>query len=553
MNAFNDALKEANRFFESHGLTGATAPRDSTHGDVACPAFALAKKRGANPVEMAQKIVEEFAPTENYSKAAAVNGYVNLFFSDAFLARAVAECIEAGKNYGSSSEGNGRTMVIDYSSPNIGKPLHIGHIRSTILGDSIKRLKKFTGWNAVGANYLCEAGKQVAALMYGLKHYGVEPKTRSDLLDVYVRISKETEGDESVARGVREVLAKMESGEPVLEKELALVRGVSLKGFDENYSLLNVSFEEKVFDSGLVPTAKKIVEECIQKKIAFKDEGGEIVADLEEHGLPNLVLLRSNNTTLYSTRDLALADRHFEEHEFDEALYVTASEQNNHFRQVFKILELLGRPYAGRLNHLGFGLIFLPEGKLSTREGRVLGLKETLDSAIQAARKRVQQNASLTEDEKESVARVVGVGATKFAVLRVSPEKNIVFDAEEATRFEGYTSAFLQYSAVRCTSILEKGGSFRAVKGGFNDEERALASKIIGFPRAVSQAAQAGRPHQICGYLLELAEAFSSFYSKHSVLNDDEHRDKRLALVKAARTVLENGLALLGIDCPEKM
>ncbi len=553
MNALDDALKEANRFFDSHGLTGATVPRDSSHGDVACPAFSAAKKKGVDPRKLAEEIASRFEATQTFSRASATNGYVNLFFSDAFLARAVAECVETGKEYGSSSEGNGGTMVIDYSSPNIGKPLHIGHIRSTILGDSIKRLKKFTGWNAVGANYLCEAGKQVAALMYGLKHYGVTPKSRADLLDVYVRISKEMEDDESVARGVREVLTKMESGEPVLEKELALVRDVSLKGFDENYSLLNVSFEENVFDSDLVPAAKKIVEECIQQKIAFKDEGGETVADLEEHGLPNLVLLRSNNTTLYSTRDLALADRHFEEHEFDEALYVTASEQNNHFRQVFKILELLGRPYDGRLKHLGFGLIFLPEGKLSTREGRVLGLKETLDSAIKAARKRVQQNASLTEDEKESVARVVGVGATKFAVLRVSPEKNIVFDAEEATRFEGYTSAFLQYSAVRCTSILEKGGSFRAVKGSFNDEERALASKIIGFPRAVSQAAQAERPHRICGYLLELAEAFSSFYSKHSVLNDGEHRDKRLALVNAARTVLENGLALLGIDCPEKM
>ncbi|PJD01493.1 arginine--tRNA ligase [Candidatus Micrarchaeota archaeon CG10_big_fil_rev_8_21_14_0_10_54_18] len=553
MTAFGNALEEATAFFESKGLRGVIIPRERSHGDVACPAFAPAKEKGLDPRSLAEDIASEFKATQNFSRAVAENGYVNLFFSDAFLAKAIRECVEAGAQYGSSGAGNGKTIVIDYSSPNVGKPLHIGHIRSTILGDSIKRLKAFTGWNAIGSNYLCEAGKQVASLMYGLKHYGVTPKSEADLLNVYVRISKEMDEDESTAEEVRAVLEKMESGEIVLRDELAVVRDVSVKGFNQNYGLLGVSFEEELFDSDLIPAAKKCVEEALRKNVAFTDEGGEVVVALEKHGLPNLVLLRSNGTTLYSTRDLALADRRFKEHEFDEALYVTASEQNNHFRQVFKILELMGRPYADELKHLGFGLIFLPEGKLSTREGRVLGLKETLDAAIASAGERVKDNERLNQDQKKEVAKIVGVGATKFAVLRVSPEKNITFNPEEATRFEGYTGAFLQYAAVRCSSILEKGGSFGTVQGEFNEEECALAAKIALFSRTVQHASDSMRPHELCDYLLDLANAFTSFYSKHSVLNDEPHKQKRLTLVKATRTVLENGLNLLGIECPEKM
>ncbi len=241
MAAFGDALREANAFFESKGLRGVIVPRERGHGDFACPAFAAAKKKKADPRKLAEKIASEFKPTKTFSKAVAMNGYVNLFFSDAFLARAVNECVEAGAGYGSSNAGKGKTIVIDYSSPNVGKPLHIGHIRSTILGDSIKRLKAFTGWNAIGSNYLCEAGKQVASLMYGLKRYGVTPRSGKDLLDVYVRVSKEMDEDESTAEEVRSVLEKMESGEIVLRDELAAVRRVSIEGFNRNYDLLGIS------------------------------------------------------------------------------------------------------------------------------------------------------------------------------------------------------------------------------------------------------------------------------------------------------------------------
>ena len=550
----DDALAEARRAVKkTAGFEPVPAkPKQGGYGDVAFPCFEQAAKSEKKPQELAKEIAAKLKELKHFEKAEAANGFVNLYYSQAFYA---AVLDELKKGYG-AAKAAGKTVVIDYSSPNVGKPLHVGHIRSTILGDALARLYERQGWKAVRSNYLCEAGKQVAMLMTALEEFGAESvKTERDLLDYYVRISKLVKDDEKLAEKARLNLEKMESGDKSVARALARVREISIKPIRDNYELLGVKFDEELFDSDLVPAAKEIVAEAVKKKIAFKDMQGETVVSLEDYGMPNFIVLRSNNTTLYSTRDLALADYRYEKRAFDECVYVTATEQNLHFKQVFKTLELLGREYAPRLKHLGFGLISIPEGKLSTREGRVLLLEDFLKAAIETAREEVRARQDYPEKEVEKIAGEVAIGATKFAVLRVSPEKGIVFNPSEITRFEGHTGAFLQYSVVRCRGILEKAGAFNYKGGGsFNNEERALLERLSRFPSVCAESCRHKQPHLLCEYLLETADAYSAFYTACPVLKAPAgEREKRLAIVKATLTVLEEGLDLLGIQAPEKM
>ena len=543
-------------------------PRHREQGDLAFACFEAAKKSGRNPVELAKQIALSVSSelTPEFSSCEAVNGFVNFFFSDSLLRQAVEEALALRGEYGFGVEGKGKTAVIDYSSPNVGKPLHVGHIRSTILGDSFKRLLRARGWKVVGSNFLGEAGTQVAMLLVGLRKYGVQTLSdEKELVDYYVRINKEAEGDEELAREVRRVLEAMENGDERVAAELKRVRQASLPPLEKNYGLLGVSFEETLFDTDFALAAKPLVEEAVAKKIAFKEETGETVARLEQCGLPNVVLLRSNGTTLYSSRDLALADWRWKKHGFDECIYVTGADQNTHFRQVFKILELLGRPYAGRLKHVGFGLICLPEGKFSTREGRIVLLEDLLAAASEEARKEIVERRKHTEErtggeysekEVEETARAIGVGATKFAFLRVGAEKNIVFDLKKVVSFEGDTGAYVQYTLVRCLNILRKAGDAQPVfSGRLALEEKRLARSLADYPLVVSCAAASLAPHLVCDYLLKLCADLSSFYEACPVLKAEssETMARRLALVKATSIVLENGLGLLGISTPKRM
>ncbi|HII38969.1 TPA: arginine--tRNA ligase [Candidatus Micrarchaeota archaeon] len=552
----------------SRALASVERPRQREQGDLAFACFAAAKELSRNSKELAEKMAAEITPRlgEEFARCEAVNGFVNFFFSEGLLDSAVSEALKQGPKYGSGTEGNGKTVTIDYSSPNVGKPLHVGHIRSTILGDSIKRLLRLRGYNAIGSNYLCEAGTQVAMLLVGLRKYGATNiRDEKELVDYYVRINKEIEGNPELKEEVRTALEGMEDGDAQVEKELKRVRELSLAPLEKNYELLGVSFEEEIFDSSLSLPAKAAAAEAVKKGIAFKDKNGETVADLEHYGLPNLVILRSNGTTLYSTRDLALADWRWKKHGFDKCIYVTGSDQNAHFRQFFKILEILGRPYSKRLQHVGYGLISLPEGKFSTRKGRIVFLSDLLDDATQEAKNEILARRQKTEErtgeeysEKEmnKAAAAVGVGATKFAFLRVGADKNIVFDTKRVVSFEGDTGAYVQYTLVRCRNILHKAGELKpALKGGMQEEERRLARTLADYPLTMKAAARSLAPHSVCDYLLKLCADFSSFYESCPVLKAETKQAavRRLALVKTTATVLENGLEILGIVAPKKM
>ncbi|MFH1257928.1 MAG: arginine--tRNA ligase, partial [Candidatus Micrarchaeota archaeon] len=435
-------------------------PRDPSHGDLSSPiSFRLASIAKKSPVEIADKLAAEINSRKmpNFSTASSINGFLNFSFSEKFLHSSLKEPLSKKGKFGSGTTGKGKKVVVEYSSPNIGKPMHIGHIRSTILGDTVANILESNGYKVVRSNYLCEAGKQTAKLLLSLQLFGKEKiETEKDLLELYVRIHKEMETKPELDAKAQELVSLMELGDHATLKQLSKVRKLSTSPFHKNYSLLGVDFDEEVYDSDYVEDGRKIANEALEKGIAFMDKNGETVASLEKFSLPNLIIIRSNGTTLYSTRDLGLADRDFRKYKFDRRIYVTASEQNLHFQQVFAILKALGKPYASNLHHIGFGLISLEEGKLSTREGRVLLLEDVIKDAISLALEEVKLRQQYSEKDAAEIAEIVGIAALKYSVLRISSEKDIKFSLREAVKFDGNTAAYLQYTCVRAKNIMKK-------------------------------------------------------------------------------------------------
>ena len=547
-------------------------PKDLALGDFAYSgAFELAKKVKKPPVQLGEEIagkVNELlkgGESQFVGSANAVRGYVNLSLSEKFFEHSANEAAALGGEYGRGMDGAGKSAVVEYSQPNVGKPMHVGHIRSTILGGSVKRLLAFQGYKAIGFNYLGDSGAQVAKLILATKVLREQLPTitsEKDLLAYYVAIHKKIEEKPELEVEAQTILKKMELGDLEVMPEVERIRALSLPAFNKNYELLDVEFEEITGESTFIENAKKVVQECMDKGLAFKAETGEIVAKLEEHGLPNTILMRSNGTTIYASRDLALADYKWNKYK-PEILYIcTDSRQNLHFQQVFKLISLLGREYAARLTHQGFGFISLPEGLMSTREGRLVLLEEVLNQAIEAAKKEINESrkGEYTPEQVEGIARAVGIASTKFAVLRVAPEKNVVFDFERMVRFSGDTGAYLQYMVVRTRGILTKAGSPPEEGKGVTfsklaPEERKLLRLLADFPQVVEHAAKRYLPHVLCEHLLEVAAAFSELYEKLPVLKAESEslQQQRLRIVQATGTVMENGLALLGIRAPVRM
>jgi len=377
-------------------------------GDLAFACFPLAAIAKKNPEEIAEKISAEFneklgeKPPAFFWKAEALNGFVNFFFNDSFYARVLRESLE--RYYGESGEGKGKKIVVEFSQPNVGKPFHVGHIRSTILGDAVANLRESQGWKSVRMNYLGDSGAQVAKLLLAMELFKEKlPKITDEktMLEYYVKIHKEIAAKPELEEKAKEMLAKIESGDKGVMEKVRFIREKSYEAFQKNYDLLGVKFDVVTGESEFVEDGKKIAGEALKKKIAFVDAGGETVVKLEPHGLPNFIVLRSNGTTLYSTRDLALADFKKKKFGFDESVVFTASEQNLYFKQITRTLELLGRDYAKNYKHVGFGLISLREGRLSTREGRVVFLEDVLNQAVAYAREEIEK---IAEGQKQSIA-----------------------------------------------------------------------------------------------------------------------------------------------------
>ncbi len=538
-------------------------PRDSSLGDFAFPCFPLAKKLRKAPPAIAQDLVAGLAIEEVSAEAA--GPYVNFRIDRAALARSVLERIEAeGARYGGSDEGAGKTVVIDMSSPNIAKPMHVGHLRSTIIGAALQRLHESLGYRTVAINHIGDWGSQFGKLVTAVRRWGdtveLESEPIRSLLALYVRYHEEEESDPTLAEEASLAFQELESGE---EGEVRSIwrhlTELSLEEFDKIYGRLGVTFDYVRGEAFYEPYLDQTVERIRASGITEESQGALIVS-LEEVGdnMPPCLLRKTDGTTLYATRDLAALFHRWDEFAFDRALYVVGSEQRLHFRQLKAVLTRMGLEWEPRIQHVDFGMLRLPEGKLSTRKGQVIFLDELLDKAVAEARRIIaEKNPDL--GEADEVAEQVGVGAVVFHDLKKERVKDVVFEWKEVLSFEGETGPYVQYSHARMASILRKAAE-RApdpaarVDYALLEEAAPLLIRMGRFPQVVRSAAEEGEPSTISQYLLELCRELNSWYVQNKVLGEDlSLTASRLALVRGAKIVISNGLRFLGVAAPEEM
>lgn len=538
--------------------------------------FSLSKimKKSPNEIalqikEIANKFLEKNEIDKRlFKKIDCAAGYLNFFGSDFYYSQAISQAARMSGEFGKSQNQNKIRYVVEFSSPNLGKPLHIGHIRGTVLGDSICNLLSSQLATVIRMNYPADAGTQIAQLIVAMRNFkDILPATdEMGLYEYYRKINEEIEKEPRLKEEANQVGMQIENGSKEIMQDLENINKVSFSALTKNYQLLSVNFDVVATESQFIQPGKQIVEECLEKGIAKKENDGSVVALLEDHGLSNTLLLKSNGTTLYFTRDLALADFKFSTLHFDNSLILTAMEQNLHFKQVKKMLELLQRPYFSNYNHMGFGLVFLKNAKMSTREGNVIFLKEVLNQAInQSVDEITKRKPEYDKEQVQEIANVLGVGALKFAFLKVSPERNMNFDPVASAQFEGDTGPYVQYTAVRAANIILKLNEISNFKNleisGISKEflwsleETELVQMIAIYPSVLHSAAKTQSPHVICDYLLKLAACFSKFYESKKVIEPSSpiETHSRAIMVIATYNVLLSGLAILGIKVPVKM
>lgn len=523
-------------------------------------AFKLAKIEKTSLERIAEKIKKDIEKSPWISSIQIVKGYVNVFLKRPFFTKNVVD--EAlREDYGVRDLGKGKTIVIDYSSPNVARPMHVGHLRSTILGGSLHRIYSLLGYRVVGINYLGDVGTQFGKLIYAYKKWvnlkALEKEPIKELFRLYVKFHAEAEKQPKLEEAAKEEYRKLEEGEEEHVKLWEKFRTLSIEGFKKIYDLFGINFDEISGESFYIEEAKKLAEELLKKRIAKIGEKGEeknaVIADLDKWGLNRPVLLKSDGTTLYLSRDLAALVDRCKKYRFHKAIYVVGREQALHFKQLFKIAELMGLP-CGNLYHLSFGHLRLPEGKMSTRKGRVIFAEEVLERAVNLAREEIKKRWN--EDRPEDALKI-GVAAVAYTILKSEPEKDIVFKWEKILSFEGETGPYLQYSLTRAKKILEKAGvEPNELPENFtvNSYEWELVKAIARFPLAVLQAAEKMRPHLLAKYAFSLADIFNKFYEKCPVLRSpSEKQELRLLLVKAFYNTMRKTLYLLLIPEPEQM
>lgn len=543
-------------------------PPKPEFGDVAFPCFDLAKKEGKSPKEVADGVLEKIKktlPKGTIKEANVMGGYVNFFFDwDKLSAELLKEIIKSDKRYGRPAKMKREKIMVEYSQPNPVHSMHIGHARGTFLGDALANTYEFMGHDVIRANYMNDCGLQVAKLVTAIKMWagGKKPEGKPDLWlwKYYVKFHEESEKDASLEEKARETLRLIDVEK---DKETTALRDKIVKwcieGFDQTYSSVGMKFDMYLHESDYRDKGKKIVERAMEEKLAFESEEKTIVADLEKHGMPGLVILRSDGTGLYQTSDLGMTVDKFEHYKVDKAIWVVASAQDLYFRQMKKLFELLGYEWHDRAIHFSFNLVRLPEGKMSSRKGIAVifddVIKKLGDMAYEEVNKR---NPDEPEEQKRRAAKAIGVGALKYAIEKVEPDKGITFDFKKMLSFEGNTGPYLQYAHTRCASILEKAGKAKGKPHApkeLKPQEIELVRLLSDFPRIVEQAAREMKINIICNYAYDVANAFSTFYNSCPVLKaeTDEQKDFRLGLVSATKIVLRNALGILGMDAIEKM
>ncbi|MBU0470003.1 MAG: arginine--tRNA ligase [Nanoarchaeota archaeon] len=533
-------------------------PPDPKLGDYAFPCFKL----GKNPKEEAEKLkeaIKEKLPSF-ILKIEAAGPYLNFFIKNKVIAEVtLTEVYKQAKRYGSSNFGKGQVIVMDYSHPNIAKPFGIGHLRSTVIGNSLYKTFQFLGYKPISVNHLGDWGTQFGKLIVAYTRWGDKKELEKDpikyLLKLYVKFHAEVEKDETLNEEARAAFKSLEDGN---RENLALweeFKELSLKEFERIYQILDVTFDSykgEAFVNKLVPEA--ITE--IEKKVETKISEGALIVDLEKENLPPILLRKSDGASTYHSRDVAAALYRLKKYKADKMLYLVGSEQKLYFQQLFKLLELADYN-RDKFVHADFGLFRFPEGKMSTRKGNVIFLEDVLNQAIILAEKIIEEKNPTLKNKKD-VAKIVGVGAVIFADLSNDRIRNIDFDWDKMLSFEGETAPYIQYTHARACSILRKSELDVRDKINFErfgiEEEMRVVKLLYNFPEALEKVVKTYKPHHLAQYLISLAQAFNEFYHKCPVISEDKNIMKaRLLLVDSVKRVLENGLGLLGIKAPEEM
>lgn len=538
-------------------------PPDNKMGDYALPCFKFAKVMRKSPVAIAEELKNTFATDDAISEVEAVNGYLNFRVNRAALVKETLEKIaEQGEAFGSSDMGNGKTICIDYSSVNIAKPFHIGHLSTTVIGGALYRIFKFLGYNAVGINHLGDYGTQFGKLIYAYKHWGSEEAVKEggvkELTRLYVRYHKESENDPSMDDEARSYFKLIENGDEECVKLFNLFKEITLKEVEKIYDELDIKFDSYAGESFYNDKMQPVIDELAEKGLLVESEGAKIV-DLEKYGMPPCIILRSDGASLYATRDLAAACYRKEHYDFDKCLYVVAYQQNLHFKQIFKVLELMGKPWAKDLVHVAYGMVSLLDDNgnqvaMSTRNGTVVLLEDVLKKCHEKCLEIIEQKNPDLED-KENVARQVGTGAVIFGALSNSKIKDIAFSYSKILNFDGETGPYVQYTAARIKSVLRKGGAIGKYEiKNVNEDEYQLIALLSTFPDVVKAAAERLEPFFVTRYAIDVASAFNKFYFDCKIIGDDANETNfRLAISSATLTVLSSALTLLGIKVPERM
>ncbi|MCI1959019.1 MAG: arginine--tRNA ligase [Clostridia bacterium] len=536
-------------------------PPDKKMGDYAFPCFRLAKTLRKAPPLIAQEISSKIEKPDFISEIKVQSAYLN-FFTDksVFAEKVISKVIAEKENYGRSTEGDGKTVVIDYSSPNIAKPFHVGHLRSTVIGNSLYKIYEFMGYKCVGINHLGDWGTQFGKLISAYKRWGskeaVEKDGISELMRIYVKFHEEAEKEPSLNDEARAWFKKMQDGDKEALSLWKWFHDMSMKEFNRIYNVLGVKFDAFTGESFYNDKMAAVVDELKEKKLLKKSNGAEIV-DLEEADMPPCLIIRSDGGTLYATRDIAAAFYRKRTYNFDKCLYVTAVDQNLHFAQWFKVIEKMGYPWSKDLVHVPFGLVSLPDGKLSTRRGKVVLMEELLKEAVNKTRNIIEDKNPELPD-KEKVARQVGIGAVVFDDLYNGRIKDVVFSWDKMLNFEGETGPYVQYTNARACSILKKAENinFENINyASLTDGASVDVCRLLDiFSDKVCDAASKYEPSIVSRYLVDLSQAFNKFYHDNPILSAEKEVCKaRLSVVKSVSTVIKTGLSLLGIEAPEQM
>lgn len=535
-------------------------PPQKNMGDYAFPCFQLAKVMRKAPNMIAAELATKVQPDNVVEKAEPAGGYLNFFINKGeYIKETINEVLTLGQQFGSSTIGNGKTVLVEFSSPNIAKPFHVGHLYTTVIGSAIEKIYRHLGYSTVKINHLGDWGTQFGKLIVAYKRWGVaeviEKDPINELLKIYVKFHEEAEKDPVLEDEARGYFKKLEDNDPEAVELWQKFRELSLKEFKELYKKLDISFDSFAGESFYGDKMGEVVQ-MLREKNLLKDSNGAKIVDLEAFNLPPCLILKSDGATIYATRDLATAIYRKRTYDFYKNVYVVGGTQSLHFQQIFNTLGLMGFEWYKDCMHVSTSLVKFADKKLSTRKGDVIFAKDVVDEAVHKTLELINlKNANL--ENKEEIAKKVGIGALLYAFLKNSRDKDVVFSWEDTLSFEGESGPYVQYTYVRGKSILRRAGQVAETADySFlqSEDEFQLVKLLGGFKDALKEAAERYEPFVVTRHVTEIAKAYNKLYNTHPILNAEENvKNARLHLTKAVCSVISTGLKLVGIETPESM